>query len=899
MGATLATPVRWWRGLARGDRRSILTLVGVPAVLFVVPALAGHPAIVADNLIQNFPLRALAGRQIAGGHLPLLNPYSQSGAPLLGGLNAGALYPTTLFFAVLWPVAAWVVNVTIVYATAGLGLYALARSFSLSSRSSLLAALSYALAGAMMGQMVHLGVVQGFSLLPWALLCVVALARRVRAAEAAGASVWRAGAAPAVGFAAIWGLVGLSGEPRAIADLELLTIVAPLAVIALSTSYRPSTWRGRGAFAAALGVGVAWGAGLGAVQLLTGSSVIGFSQRSTVTYWFFGSGSLALRWTPMLFMQDLLGGNGLIGPRYFVGYNLPEVTGYVGLLAVVAAAAFVARLTRRGWVGECRDHVVFVVIGVVGLFATWGTFTPAGHLFRLIPLFGSTRLPSRNVILVDLAGAMMLAWWLDRIEAGALDEASLTGGRRWFTLWPALFVVGLSTALLVDGVPIVTFLGAKAADAHLVRSEWASLSWHLALGAAVVATLLQISTAAARRWLVGLIVADLLVFLVFNSTGLIAGHTLEPSRATAVAALGTDGRTAMVDVGGANGRAYQRLGEANMNVFTRLPSVQGYGSLISTIYDDATGTHPQTTLNPCSMRRGTFGPLRLSAIAVAAGQLLTSPGTNMAAPSWCLAVPRTTSTNRYFGATRTVTSVTLRGPGGNALASGDLTVELLSGTGAVVASARVAALDSVTVQFAHVAAGGLRVLSPTGATVSTALVTTASPRATYQLDSPFELALSGSHWRLASSTTGYQVFRATRVAPPDWVAGAGPAGRAAGPARVTSVRNASWGDSWVERGRAGRAGDARARDRLPAGLARDRDVARRPLARAHRGAPRARPVGRRARRDVERPLPLPRAAHRGRPRRLGRRARPLAGRGRVAAGRRPAPREGGRVSIGA
>ena len=487
----------------------------------------------------------------------------------------------------------------------------------------------------------------------------------------------------------------------------------------------------------------------------------------------------------------------LIGPRYFVGYNLPEVTGYVGLLCVVAAAAFVARLTRRGWVGECRDHVVFVVIGVVGLFATWGTFTPVGHLFRLIPLFGSTRLPSRNVILVDLAGAMMLAWWLDRVEAGALDEASLTGARRWFTLWPALFVVGLSTALLVDGGPIVTFLGAQAADAHLVHAEWASLGWHLALGAAVVATLLQISTPSAKRWLVGLIVADLLVFLVFNSTGLIAGHTLEPSRATAVAALGTSGRTAMVDVGGANGRAYQALGEANMNVFTRLPSVQGYGSLISTIYDNATGTHPQTTLNPCSLRRGTFGPLRLSAIAVAAGQLLTSPGTNMAAPSWCLAVPRTTSTNRYFGATRTVSSVTLRGPGGNALARGDVTVELLSGSGAVVASARVAALGSVTVNFAHVAAGGLRVLSPTGAVVETALVTTARPRATYQLDSPFELALSGSHWRLASSAAGYQVFKATRVAPPDWIAGTGPAGRAPGPARVTSVRNASWGDSWV------------------------------------------------------------------------------------------------------
>ena len=65
-------------------------------MLFIVPALVGHPAIDADNLIQNFPLRVLAGHQLASGHLPLLDPLTNSGTPLLGGMNAGALYPLTL-----------------------------------------------------------------------------------------------------------------------------------------------------------------------------------------------------------------------------------------------------------------------------------------------------------------------------------------------------------------------------------------------------------------------------------------------------------------------------------------------------------------------------------------------------------------------------------------------------------------------------------------------------------------------------------------------------------------------------------------------------------------------------------------------------------------------------------
>ena len=49
----------------------------------------------------------------------------------------------------------------------------------------------YAYSGAMVGQMVHLGVVQGYSFVPWALLLMVALSRRLAELEgdpAGGAS---------------------------------------------------------------------------------------------------------------------------------------------------------------------------------------------------------------------------------------------------------------------------------------------------------------------------------------------------------------------------------------------------------------------------------------------------------------------------------------------------------------------------------------------------------------------------------------------------------------------------------------------------------------------------------------------------------------------------------------
>src|SRR5271154_5194072 len=113
---------RWWRPLLPGDRRALYAMLVVPTLLFVIPALFGPPAIDADNLIQNFPLRVLTGRQIASGHLPLLNPYSNSGTPLLGGLNAGSAYPLTLIFAFVPAIAAWIFNLIVIYVTAALGM---------------------------------------------------------------------------------------------------------------------------------------------------------------------------------------------------------------------------------------------------------------------------------------------------------------------------------------------------------------------------------------------------------------------------------------------------------------------------------------------------------------------------------------------------------------------------------------------------------------------------------------------------------------------------------------------------------------------------------------------------------------------------------------------------------
>src|SRR6201998_2335827 len=200
----------------RGDAVSVVLLIALPAVIFGVPALLGHPVLLGDDLTQNFPLRVLTGDQIRAGHLPLFDPYIWSGAPLLAGWNAGAAYPLTWLFAILPATAAWTLNLIATWATAGLGLFWFLRALRLARLASFLGAFSFAFAGAMSAQVTHFGLVAGMSWVPLQLLSVLRLSQerpvnsRLRWAAVLGLAT---------------GLVILAGDPRAIDDAAVIVVI--------------------------------------------------------------------------------------------------------------------------------------------------------------------------------------------------------------------------------------------------------------------------------------------------------------------------------------------------------------------------------------------------------------------------------------------------------------------------------------------------------------------------------------------------------------------------------------------------------------------------------------------------------------------------------------------------
>ena len=414
------------RWLASKDRWPVAFLIVGPVLVFAVPAMTGHPPISFDNLLQNFPLRVFSGQLIRDGHLPLWNPAIWSGSPLLAGLNAGSFYPGTLLFAALPGVLAWVLNLFGVYWAAGLGMYALLRQYRLRPLACLLGAVTYQWGGAMTGQLVHLGIIQGMGWMPVLILAELRLSWAVLGTGPES----EADPGPRLGsrqspwpwvtlMAVILGLIFLTGEPRSMAEAEL---VVPILLVWWAARGYPGTrvdLRSRLTYVGLAVGATVWGAVIGASQLLPGRSFILASQRATESYAFFGLGSLKPSWTVMLLVQNIVGGNSILNqPAFSATYNLPEVTGYMGLLPLSAFCVLLVRGIGRRSDPRARDWRPWLFLAPLGLLLAWGTFTPLGHVFAQIPFYNKVRLDSRSLNIVDLALAVLFGFWVELFLAG-------------------------------------------------------------------------------------------------------------------------------------------------------------------------------------------------------------------------------------------------------------------------------------------------------------------------------------------------------------------------------------------------------------------------------------------------------------------------------------------------
>ncbi len=690
----MAVPTTDFRRHSRG---AIAVLGCVPVLVFVVPALLGHPVVPGDDFAQNFPLRALVGAQIRHGHLPLFDPFIWSGAPLLGGWNAGAAYPLTWLFAVMPASAAWTINLVATSWVAGLGTFGFLRASRLSPVASFLGGLTFAFTGAMAAQVPHVGFVEGMSWLPLALLALLKLTeRRPPRAQLVWVAVLAGSSA----------MVLLAGEPRAIDD-----VVVVLTLYALWQVWRLGRRSGRGAYVGLVWVGVALGVAIGAVQWIPGIEAVHSSQRAAHSTALFVSGSLAPKWLLLSIVPDLFGGSGSFGqPTFFARYNLTEVTGYVGLMPLVAAFALLGRLRFRP---RLPEWFIWHVVAFAGVLLALGGNTVLGPLLVHLPLFGDQRLQSRNIMITDFALAVLLAYWVDAWLRGTAARRRVLSVRQLLGLVPAVGAVVVVTVTMAWGAGMLRWLGLSSGRANRAGPSAPWLVPFLIL--ALVATGLVVwgpKLGRRRRGqvLVGFVALDIGIFTLLTLVSVAPGLTkssppvvasapassglgLAGAPASAVVPLSTlvrSGRVAIFDPNELDVGEFTALGISDRNVLSETPSVEGYSSIVDNTYAQVTGSHQatghgQNVLAPRAVSDGTLDALGTTVLLTPSAYLVTpiagTPGPTTPDPGRRSLAPGQ-SGQWYLGRNLDVTSLTVPVSVGQAGEKSGIRVGLVEASGA-------------------------------------------------------------------------------------------------------------------------------------------------------------------------------------------------------------------------
>ncbi len=472
------------------------------------------------------------------------------------------------------------------------------------------------------------------------------------------------------------------------------------------------------------------------------------------------------------------------------------MTGYVGLMPLVAAVALLGRLRLRP---RLPEWVIWHVMALTGVILALGGNTVLGPVLMHLPLFGGQRLQSRNIMVADLALAVLLAYWVDLwLRQPRLSRRRLPTARQLLGVVPGAAAVVIVIVTLAWGAGMLRWLGLNASMANSAGPSAPWLVPFLALGIGAVALVVWGPKLDRRRRtvvLVGFVVLDVTIFtllmamspspgltpspapkLASSSTASASGGNVDPTPpVVSLSTLVHGGRFAVYDPGLLDSGELTELGAADSNVMSDTPSVEGYSSIVDSTYAQETGSHQalgegQNVLDPQAIANGTLDQLDTTVLVTPAAYLVTSiqgpsgtdpqTGRRQVAPGQ--------SATWYLGTPLDVTSVTVPvngSPGG--LGSG-IRIGLVAASGSTrwtvpgahfgddLAVSLSAPFDVVALK---VVAGATRIdLGPP-------VVETAAGAA-YRADGQLQDALAPPRWRYGGVDGSFAVFDDTLARPP-------------------------------------------------------------------------------------------------------------------------------------
>jgi hypothetical protein len=736
----------------RGDLIALGVLIGVPLAVFAIPAAVGFPLLTGDNVIQNYPLRVLAGEILAHGHLPIYNPFAWGGSPLLASANATVAFPDIALFAFLPGIVAWVGVEVLAFGGAAVGLFCFLRCEGLDPLPAGIGGAIYGLGGYVSSQAVHLDVVQTAASLAWVLVGL----QRIGRGSGRHVLAWTAFLAVAVGAA------GLAGNPE---SEFYAALGAAIYAISLVISAERRLLSG-----ALIVLGAIVGSLIAALQVLPADRFVAISQRAAVPFGFLTQGSVRPAELSLVVLPHLLGG-GLIGLRHYVGgANFAEIDVSPGLVALTGTVALAFSYRSP----EASRIRVWYLIGAIGLLVALGPATFLPHVLRHLPVVGMSRLPSRALILAAASFAVFGGFWSAEFlepgstlprRAGAVGSARRRVLERWSVLLPALAVAGLAAAVAVGGRPLARAIAGRDVG------PWTLARVAPYLGAACTVALVagvvfiggwRLSRHGRSVALVSVVALDLLLFTA-NQTSLAPIRSNDVGRPNRYEealrrVVGANGRFVVVDQRRNGQFVLNDLGAPNLNVFYKISSAQGYGSLTWEPYADATGTHAQDTASPSAFATPVFDSLDVRALlALPSSFESAARGTGGDA----IRVRSSARTTRYFGAFIDVRSICVghRDASVRSISTFESRIRFVDGHG----SGGIRFSDDscgVRAQWVHAvrAVGIVFPDAPRGVTSIEATVTTARHR-TFGLDGPLSKSVTSPHWDADGRIGPYFVFR--------------------------------------------------------------------------------------------------------------------------------------------
>ena len=449
-------------------RPVLLDLAGVAAtvvavLLFFLPfAWSGTIVFDSDTSLFYWPVLSYIADKVRAGSLPLWSPNFMGGFPLFAEANGGSLNPINLLVSYLFPFASsfmWLMAVY--YSISGIFTYLFCRTVGIGRLGALVGALTFALGGFSAPHLNHLTFMASAVWLP----AVFFTLEKAFRSSGSWRQLWLSAAA--VAFALQW--LGLHPQMPVITFFGagvyavFRVLAGPVAPwLSPSGSRKGSSQEARTLLLVvrtrlrhvitgvsrtallvwAVGLIVAFGLGLAAVQLLPLLELSTFSSRASGVSYVFAA---TYRVHPYALLTVLFPNFFTNADGVFWGYwARGETTTYLGAMPLVLAC--IAVLFTRS-----RYTLFFFLFAALSVILAMASYSPINvhRLLYELPGFGQLRAPARFLLLFVWSGAILAGIGAHYL-AGRVEQTVLPmRGRSWRRFLPAEGALG---AALIGGL---------------------------------------------------------------------------------------------------------------------------------------------------------------------------------------------------------------------------------------------------------------------------------------------------------------------------------------------------------------------------------------------------------------------------------------------------------------